>query len=93
MYTKGPWMVSKTRSNRPITRVMTVDHNGPVLCEMNKIGGNDIEADARLIAAAPEMYEALKLAKEYLGWHYYGGASEAYDAVDAVIAKVEGEAK
>ena len=89
-HTPGPWKVQKTRSNRPITMIMTVDKQGAVICDMNKIGGNDIDADARLIAAAPDLLAACKLALEYTGWHYHAGAQEAHDALKAAIAKAEG---
>ncbi len=45
-------------------------------------------ANARLIAAAPDMYEALKLCREYLA-HSLGSTSEVnpYPAIDAALAK------
>lgn len=48
--------------------------------------GDEIDrANARLIAAAPEMLEALKLARDALG------ANAARDTVDAAIAKATGQ--
>jgi predicted nucleic acid-binding protein len=43
------------------------------------------EANAHMISAAPDMYEALKLASEALG------KNAAYDAVMAALAKARGE--
>jgi len=38
-----------------------------VINTIGAMGGNDIEADAKLIAAAPELLEALKAANEFIG--------------------------
>lgn len=42
------------------------------------------EANERLILAAPDMLEALKIARQYVG------ANAGRDAIDAAIAKAEG---
>lgn len=47
--------------------------------------------DARLIAAAPEMLEALKAVLDAYGGGYTGEINEAREVARAAIAKAEGE--
>lgn len=55
-------------------------------------GVERITANAHLIAAAPDMYEALLQCREYLK-HSLGSTSEVnpYPALDAALAKARGE--
>ena len=62
-HTPGPWTVSPSSKASTLTRVFSVDEgrlvasaNGPGLSE-----SGEAEANARLIAAAPELLEALEL--------------------------------
>lgn len=49
--------------------------------------------DARLIAAAPEMYEALKWASDYLdGWPADSQQRHCRETVRALLAKIDGAA-
>ena len=45
------------------------------------------EPDARLIAAAPDMLDALRAVRAY----HNGGSPYSVDAIDAAIAKAEGK--
>lgn len=54
-YTKGPW---KLHNNKPW--IVTSKHKA--ICEMKNRECEDNEANASLISAAPDMYEALKTA-------------------------------
>ena len=58
--------------------------------------GAELEANARLIAAAPEMYEALRLAQESIGRFTSDEGStdrdfDIADTVAAALAKANGE--
>jgi hypothetical protein len=53
-----------------------------------------MEADARLIAAAPDLLAALNKAREDLDWMLNNRQflnPEVFDYIDAALAKVEGE--
>lgn len=84
-YTKGPWQISAPRGNgtaRTIWRSDGDEENSNWECIARDV---HVDANARLIAAAPDMLEALRVAREALG------ANAARDAVDAAIAKAEGK--
>ena len=53
-HTPGPWEVSTSDGN-PQTK------DGFMICEMKYIGDGKDDENARLIAAAPELLDALKL--------------------------------
>ncbi len=53
------------------------------------VTGYPIEANARLIAAAPELLEALQMAAQSGGFQYM--LHETRDAIEAAIAKATGE--
>lgn len=60
----------------------------------NTVGAEERRANARLIAAAPELLEALKNLRdaEWMVTHEWGGDRKAaLDAADAAIAKATGE--
>lgn len=54
-FTPGPWRVCEQRSAGP---VFVVSRSGNYLADCDF--GNEAEANARLIAAAPKMYEILE---------------------------------
>lgn len=84
-HTPGPWRVC----TRSAWRIRDASDN-TVSCTGNDsaLAGKH-EADARLIAAAPEMYEALKDAHRVLT---KAGMSDAIDLdyIEEVLAKAEG---
>lgn len=51
---------------------------------------DEARANAKLIAAAPDMYEALKEARDYLRFNK-GNASPIYDKADKALSKAEGK--
>ena len=59
-FTPGPWAVAYLDRNDQ--RVVQAEYIEICTCWHHSIGsiGQEMEANARLIAAAPEMYEALK---------------------------------
>lgn len=85
----GPW---RLKGIWPDQRIVAPDH-GLIL----KLGGDSIEPDAWLAAAAPTMYEALEKAQGIFQRYIDRvGASETWatdvrDAIDAAIAMAKGE--
>jgi hypothetical protein len=66
----------------------------PIICEVGRLDYNESGGNAKLIAAAPDLYEALKNARELLSW-WQGERGDSIHAgvmelADAAIAKVEG---
>ena len=102
-YTKGPWVVRFSIGHNGLIRVWRVgpadiadsSHGGIVLYDdatsLNPHADGEQEANARLISAAPDMYEALKLVWEAV-YDYCGPDSEELARVDAALAKAEGKA-
>jgi hypothetical protein len=88
-YTKGPWVADKFGD---------IDGpNGEPIATTDGVPGiEDVAgANARLIAAAPDMYEALKTAYQCIedlgndrgGWAW----EDVLQEIDAAIAKAEGK--
>lgn len=81
-HTPGPWNAYKY----PDTKTWTVAAKASVASKIKD------EADAKLIAAAPEMLEALETARKYvLGDIGPGREDEVLEYFDAVLAKARGE--
>jgi len=82
----GPFLPKlRELSNSVVKRVFGPEGfggNSPTICELN--GLND-KANARLIAAAPELLAALKWAQSRVFIHE--GNSDVYEAARAAIAK------
>ncbi len=97
-YTKGPWHVGVGNGEGSIFADegrSRLELGGTALypiCQINN-GWNDAEdaANARLIAASPEMYDALKDLITYLGVDVDNGLDELLTNARAVIAKATGE--
>ena len=94
-WTPGPWRIETTERTqgdwkwREIVAASPDDSDHVVLGEVFVDGSgypfdNHAEANARLIAAAPELYEALEL---YLNH----GAMMAREKAEAALAKARGE--
>lgn len=91
-HTPGPWTVGRGRTK-------TTQNSNMLLCSnpaciplayfpaSGQLHGVDA-ANARLIAAAPELLEALKLARSALS---KASDVETFRAVSAAIAKAEGQ--
>jgi hypothetical protein len=93
-FTPGPWHVHDPGPYDLMQVRGEPDEGtgGPKVCDINDIGGylGDFEANAHLIAAAPELYEACALVDAYL---YATGAGDSNEAqiVRLAIAKARGE--
>jgi len=94
-HTPGPWTVSERFNPNDSLRMVV---GGPMDAWIAKTTGSHSEDNARLIAAAPEMLEALQLAAPILNEVGYIGQSnwtdeqitKAFHAVRAAIAKATG---
>lgn len=92
-HTPGPWSLGSTGwyvqhdEAYEQTSQGVVGSNGTPICEVVSIEYDDteIDANARLIAAAPELLEALKDARFALY-----GSGPGNPKIDAAIAKAEG---
>jgi hypothetical protein len=83
MHTPGPWFVGTGWIGAGEIR------EGRVIARVDNYPYGDSEANIRLLAAAPELLEALRSAIKVLRWA--GGNEErVYDAAVAAIAKAEG---
>ncbi len=90
-FTPGPWFVcgdpgfeSQTESWREGLTIGSAAH-GTRVCDVTTLRvDHQAKADARLIAAAPEMYEALKYAR------LIATTREAAAIFDAALSKAEG---
>jgi hypothetical protein len=97
-YTPGPWEIDRDRAGSllGVTPRLRRPGDAPV-CFTPPIVAN-AEADARLIAAAPDLLEAARKADAVLRTMYPTVASdrdaakvrEAFDALSAAIAKATG---
>lgn len=86
--TPGPWTVGKAASGTPRGYVWAVvgDTAGPKPVASVVPYPEEEEANARLLAAAPEMAELLARV------HTYIPNQDLYDRVRAVLARIRGEA-
>lgn len=86
-HTPGPWRTHDVQPEIWTRQVWTDESHGSVMIATT--GGVDKEANARLIAAAPELLAALKALVE---WAAFTGGWEApcWDDARAAIKKAEG---
>ena len=83
-HTKGPWYISQTADYA--INALDGRHIAMVSCfEKNKNDATENLGDAALIAAAPELLEALKELVEELEGEYFN-----FSVARAAIAKAEG---
>ena len=94
-HTPGPWVVKSARSGFYVESQFDVIVDS--LDECGRYGAIDNEANARLIAAAPELLKALKALIENVGSCICYDQSEgeclakAWKMAAVAIAKAEGE--
>jgi hypothetical protein len=97
-WTPGPWFIDE--DSEPVLRVMAHDPGLEPwhICDVAPLATSSQDkttnwyANAHLIAAAPELYDALEKAIEYhkkrnLGWH----SDELVAYMEAALAKARGE--
>lgn len=84
-HTPGPWHLGLSQSGRRF--VYSSRGEQPLMpnVKLNKTGvTREMEANARLIAAAPEMLEALKSAENFVDDH----SEESYAAGQTLLARI-----
>jgi len=79
-YTPGPWFTAATST---IGHHYVVDGDGFTICDPSPMG----EANARLIANAPDVLEALQNLVDYLGADVDNGLDELLTKARAAIEK------
>ena len=97
-HTPGPWGVAGQRSNKRWAVVRNDSWSDLPLMDgwtiadvySRKMNADEDEANARLIAAAPEMLDALKWLIEFCGLNQYDKNDPAIAKVWAALAKAEG---
>jgi hypothetical protein len=95
--TPGPWEVNHDGPCPSVHAKDSSDSIAAVLLSADPSSDRDVEANARLIAAAPDMLKALKLCKHQIQEiasqaGHDPGIYKAYTMVEDAIAKAEGEA-
>lgn len=103
-FTPGPWKFGKKLTSHTGEWLISLDranHRGMQIAETRQ-GSGDESANASLIAAAPDMYEALNVARDYMadsishaqnaykGYEEVGGIPQMLAElaqVDAALAK------
>jgi hypothetical protein len=97
-FTKGPWSISKPLLNEGYVCVLPLADKGEgsgrnYVARVNTtIEDGDTKANAALIAAAPELYETLKMAEatlEVVGAHF--NLSQTLATIKAALANARGE--
>ena len=92
-HTPGPWHSQRPHgSDIPVWGVDEKSRGCVALVNMSAERATEAAANARLIAAAPEMYEALKALVESLDWEAKrsGTTYAGHEDARAAIAKAEG---
>ena len=84
-HTPGPWVVKYDKNGLPFIGVASDPWTYP-----GTVATVEQEKDARLIAAAPEMFEVLSEQLHTLEMSKGYGFNEEYDKLREVLAKVEG---
>jgi len=93
-HTKGPWKVYFTKDGGKIIGIGDAEGAGVTDPHFGLwSSGEEQEANARLIAAAPDLLEACKAALSVIKANFPTEQSEfmALEKLDAAIAKAEGE--
>jgi hypothetical protein len=96
-FTPGPWFVKRQNPSPTTGEWMIVGSKPGYLAEIRNCGSGDVQANANLIAAAPDMYDALKELCRYADDSndcQYGTLSTRLvkDIAEAALTKARGEA-
>lgn len=92
--TEGPWFYQE--ESDAYTHIVRAPNNRMV-CQLSQDTSGRAESEARLIAAAPDLLEALKIARaeiEATGERegiFFGDDPQVLEKIDAAIAKAESQ--
>lgn len=90
-YTKGEWKIGYRGWSA--TPVVFVDSEVPIVIadcgQDGRIADDTRKSNAQLITATPDLYEALKVCRDYIEHNYAN--SEIEDAANKALAKAEGK--
>jgi len=94
-WTPGPWRYDRTNGSPTTGEHMIAGAKPGYLAEVRDCGSGDVRANARLIAAAPDMAEALEKALNFITntESEMGETLPCGDAARAALAKARGETK
>ncbi len=98
MYTNGPWAIEDPIQNQLwIVEAGKQPHDWrdiAIICEGDEHGwpAEVAQANARLIAAAPELLAALEACAEYFRHRHHSLHLKAQEMTRAALAKAKGEA-
>lgn len=90
-FTNGPWMLEYGEVKHRPSSIRAVD-GGVSILRANafcRVAAKETRANAHLMVAAPDMYEALELVLQSTGWSCM--ELEAQDAVVDSLTKARGE--
>ena len=94
-FTPGPWYVNQLTPHKQIKESMCIASDEGPITFMSTVSINYIDtlwANARLIAAAPELYEALSMAIEAMRDHNIDESMAGeFEILTDALAKVEGK--
>jgi hypothetical protein len=95
-HTPGPWKVETKKSEWECNRGIPIYKNfvqiaRVILFDSKTVCPEESQANARLIAAAPELLEACKEALEHFDKYTKGIVIDAKDSLRMAIAKAEGK--
>ena len=92
-YTKGEWGMYQYETELGTeVKIYSVD-NSEDIAYVGRVGFRqaEIQANANLIAASPDMYEALKEARRNIDFTGYVQVSTIVNFIDRALAKAEGK--
>ena len=94
-WTPGPWRYDRTNGSPTTGEHMIAGAKPGYLAEVRDCGSGDVRANTHLIAAAPDMAEALEKALNFITntESEMGETLPCGDAARAALAKARGETK
>lgn len=91
-FTRGPWMLEYGEVKHRPSSIRAVEGGISILraSAFCRVAEKETRANAHLMVAAPDMYEALEDAAMEIR-HLARGTTDSYDAIMALLSKARGE--